>query len=375
MIQKAVKEPFMPGIIAHSKIFFDSLNQIKKNSDHSPFCRSLEVLFSSEKFLRAGLFGSLGPDIFDYTLIKKNRGFFGSDMTSLLHSALLEKSISFMIKRIVNCADFNNEWAAVQRAYLYGYVSHIITDAVFHPFVFYWAGFPDRVQKEEVYYYREQYLLFEYNMDLFFAYLHENRTYNFDINHILPMNKNKSRIRVLEPAIVHLLLETIDNIIPQALPKFFWKRNAKSSSDNYSGFGIIDIMPHLIKFNYSLKRNSSENLNRFLNIVKQWRIFFPDLTVRYPEPKKINRHVLNLHRERWVYPAGKTGIHYESVEDLYKIAREKIAQLLEKMESLLYSENKDTDRIIREVLIDAYTGETGKGPGDLKIKNPVRIRN
>jgi hypothetical protein len=212
-------------------------------------------------------------------------------------------------------------------------------------------------------------------MDLFFAYLHENRTYDFNINHILPMNKNKAGIKVLEPSIVCLLLEMIENIIPNVLPKLIWKRNTKSSLDNYPGFGIIDIVPHLIKFNYSFKRNPNENLKKLMNIVKQRRIFFPDLTVRYPEPKKINRHVLNLHRERWVYPAGKSGIHYESVEDLYKIARDKIVQLLGKMESLLYSENKDTDQIIREIQIDAYTGEPGKGPDDLKIKNPVRIRS
>ncbi len=187
----------MPGIITHSRLFHESLASLKRVKEATPFGRSLEALFSVPERLRAGYFGSIGPDIFDYLPVTR-RDFFGTSLTMQLHSTRLTESLASLLSKTLLVGDFNNEWSATRRAYAYGYVSHLITDAVFHPFVYYWAGFPDNGSRAEIYRYREQLLLFQYNMDLFFQYHYNNQVFDFALEESLPVRPARAGAGALD---------------------------------------------------------------------------------------------------------------------------------------------------------------------------------
>ncbi len=144
-----VKEREMPGIITHSKVFLEALKYARKKKPSSFSLRSIDILFGNDLFLKAGLFGCLGPDIFNYIPWTGHRDFYGSPISYVLHSSRLEKSLLFLIQKALLIKDPNNEWNAIRRAYLNGYVSHVITDAVFHPSMFYWTGFPETRDKRQ----------------------------------------------------------------------------------------------------------------------------------------------------------------------------------------------------------------------------------
>jgi len=109
----------------------------------------------------------------------------------------------------------------------------------------------------------------------------------------------------------------------------------------------------------------------FLSDIRRRKIFFSDFIVRYPAKQKLNKHVLNLHRERWEYPAKKTGFNYESVDTLLQQSCERIVSAWEKIETCLYG--KIDPGALEEFKINAYTGKENAGYYNMKIKNPVRL--
>ncbi|HOW84286.1 MAG TPA: hypothetical protein PK573_17110, partial [Spirochaetota bacterium] len=137
--------------------------------------------------------------------------------------------------------------------------------------------------------------------------------------------------------------------------------------------GLIDLLPYLIAGAYGIKRTGSATVRKLMDRMRIRRRFFPDYVTRYPDPRRMNRHALNLHRERWFHPLGSPGLHYESVEDLFKIARDRTVAAWERMESILYTGQADIPAIIAEFIPDPYTGESGSGPAGLKIKKPLRM--
>ena len=56
----------MPGIITHFKILKESIRFLSKRSKKTFLLRSIESLLNNEEHFKAALFGSLGPNIFDY---------------------------------------------------------------------------------------------------------------------------------------------------------------------------------------------------------------------------------------------------------------------------------------------------------------------
>ncbi len=363
----------MPGIITHSKIFFEALKHVRKKKDYTSCNRSIEILFSNAEFLRAAFFGSLGPDVFNYLPFIKERGFFGTPISAFLHSDGIEPAISSLMEQVLMVDDHNNEWAATRRAYLYGYAAHLVTDAVFHPFIFYWTGFPDTREKKNVDYYREQYLLFSYNMDIFFQYFHEPQPFDLVLEEMFPVKKYRRRPQMLHPAIKDLLLETLRDVFPSSGQGTVIRREL-DRRHKAAGFGMMDFLPHTIPRVFGYKRSSNYRLKAIQDKLRRKRIISPDYVTRYPDPKRLNRHVLNLHRERWFYPAGSAGLHYESVEDLFKIALGRVINVWKKLEATLYVSPVDLSSLHNELRIDAFTGEPGKNRYSMHVKNPHRLR-
>jgi len=359
----------MPGLITHAKLFRESVLSLSRRKEISPYTRSLEILFHNKYFLQYGYFGVIGPNLFDYLPFQR-RGFLGPELTEFLHSRGLKATLQNMAKKTLIASDYNNEWNATRRAFLYGYVSHIIADSMFHPFVFYWSGFPDTSMKKEVYSQRQQFLLFQYNMDLFFEYFHGGEPYPFSIKDLLPLKRTHGRLITLDNSVKSLLLEMLRETYPaiNALP---FLKNACIPVKN--GFTSLDALPYIILYSHGLKRKRSTMLAKILKMAQRYKLCYPDYITEYPDPRRINRHVLNLHRERWYYPAGKSGLNYESVEDLFRLTRDRIVDAWDKMEAILFTGKKNITPLLDELGIDAYTGEPGKYSHKMKIKNPVRL--
>ena len=363
----------MPALLTHSKLLYDSIRYLKRKKDCTPCTRSLDTIFKTPNFMRAAYFGALGPDIFEYLPVSRHNNHYGLHLTRYLHSEGLRVSLSSMLKRSILSHDSHMEWTTIQRSYLYGYLSHLIADSIFHPFVFYWAGFPQDGSSPDTYHHREQYLLFEYNMDLFFQYHHEKGYADFDINNALPLKRLSRGPIILDPAVKTFLLETISEIYPQLSKKRLLSSLIGIGQSPYH-FRALDLLPFIIKYFYTAKRNDSRRPHSLVSFLRRKGIFSPDCLLRYPSPKRMNRHVLNLHRERWFYPAGAGGLHYESVEDLYKTARDKIVETWERIEAHVYERSGDFSPILDDLSIDAYTGERAKTPETMRISNPVRLR-
>ncbi len=363
----------MPGIITHSRLVSESLTYLRRKKDFTPYTRSVEILFNNKSFFKNALFGSLGPNIFEYVPFQQ-KGFFGTEITDFLHSQGLKASITYMMEQTLMSGDHTTEWASTRRAFLYGYVSHIIADSVFHPFIFYWSGFPESGLKKEINLQREQYVLFAYNLDLFFEYFYGGEVYKFQIDDILPLKAYNGRFAILENSIKDLIMDMISTVYPDVRERIFFKNVCKMINDGHNRFTALDSIPYIIRFCFRYKRSRNTRLTKLFEKIQRKGIIYPDYTAHYPEPRRINRHVLNLHRERWYYPAGKKGLNYESVEDLFKTARDKIIDIWEKMEKQLYVSKPDLTALIREISIDSYTGEYGKYPHSMNIKNPVRLR-
>src|SRR3990172_2364946 len=276
-----------------------------------------------------------------------------------------------MIKKIYSYKDKNNEWAALQRAYLYGFISHIISDSIFHPFIFYYSGFPATNSKTEIHHYREQNLLFQYNVDNYFQY-HDEKTahYGFNLDEMLPVRKKRLLYR-LNHAIKYLLFESIKESYPEMYSRINPLDKKKSGSASPETVGCLDLIPSLIKLTYWAKRNDNKRLSRLTKAMLKKDILFSDFIVQYPQNKKYDKNILNKHGERWENPAGKPGLHYESVNNLLTASSERTVELWEKIESSLYT--KENLRVMDEFKINDYTGDAKLTYRDMKIKRPIRL--
>jgi hypothetical protein len=364
----------MPSIITHFKLIAESRLQLQKKKDISPFTRTLESLFSEPEFLGAAFLGSLGPDIFDYLSLARTRDYLGTPGSSYLHSRGVAASLSYLSDLTLKITDFTTEWAAMQRAYFYGYVSHLITDQIFNPFMFYWTGFPRPGSSRTPAYYREQLLLFEYNLDNYFQYYHDQSESYTLITDCLSKTSVRDGFNKLMPPLYALIAGI------NTLPTTGNDRSIFSSPGPLGGlqqkiFSVLlqQLVP-LIGTIHKFKTNRSPVRSRILK--SRWirKILSPDFTTLYPEPRRLNKHILNLHRERWYYPAGGSGLHYESVEDLIKLAREKIVVVWELLDSYLFGHGPKLETILQDVKLDCYTGERAKGPELMTVCNEYRIR-
>lgn len=361
----------MPGLVTHSRLLKESIILLSKKEKKTYLLRSIETLFSTPMHLTAGLFGSIGPNIFDYIPLRTKRNYYGNEISFFIHNGGSDKLVQSMIKKIYSYPDKNNEWSSIQRAYLYGFISHIVTDSMFHPFIFYYSGFPDNYIKKEIYNFREQNLLFQYHLDNFFQY-HDEKAgdFNFNIDEMLPVKKMRFLYKI-DNSIKTFIHESLHNSYPMLFEKIILLNGKKSKTDIDIPLSYLDIVPYLIKFSYWLKRNNNRRLINIMRNIRLNKIFFSDFIIPYPLNKKYNKNILNTHRERWDNPVGKPGLHYESIQNLLVNSCEKTIELWEKIESCIFmSENSS---VFDDLSINAYTGDNKLTYHDMKIKRPIRL--
>jgi hypothetical protein len=276
-----------------------------------------------------------------------------------------------MISKIYSYADKNTEWAAQQRAYLYGYISHIVADAVFHPYIFYYSGFPTAYNKKEISYFREQNLLFQYNIDNYYLYYDEKSDdFKFSLDEMLPVARGQILDKVIKP-LKAFILDAFEEAYPEIFDQLFWIKPKTEEDKNYLGFGYLDLIPSMIKFTYWLKRHAGHRLVKLIKNIRRRNLFYSDFIIRYPEKKETNRNILNLHKERWHHPAGKSGLHYESINNLLVQSSERIVELWQEIESCIYA--KENKKVLDKLRLNAYTGDDKLRYTDLKIKSPIRL--
>lgn len=367
----------MPGIITHAVAFFESLEHLKRKKQQSFKTRSIEALFGSEEHLRAGLFGTLGPNIFDYNPFRRARRPYGSILSFLLHNDGASTVAGKMLDRIIAMHDFNNEWASTQRAYFYGYISHLICDTIFHPFVFYFSGFPKNMKDpspKEVIFFREQNLMFQYNLDGYFEHFFKDRRFHLDLNAFFP-NTGKGFFTRLSPAVKEFVLGSIEEAFPNKIRRLIFKSGPGNDRRFSESFGFLDLCPKIISLVYAVKRAKTDSrIVRVIREIRRRKLVYSDFFVLYPPPRKINKHLANLHRDRWRSPSGTPGWRYESVEDLLHQVCAATTETWEKVEGILYGEKKNYQHITRRLSANPLTGEIATPYEKLKVYEAVTVR-
>ncbi len=363
----------MPGLITHNRVFFEAINLLKKKDQNSIHNKSIEALFLTKTFLKAGLFGTIGPDIFNFfPFFKKN--YSGCSQISFdLHSV---KSSEFLNKIFALLSDHkykNNEWYDILRAYFYGLISHYIADSIFHPFIYYWSGFPLTRTKKELLYFREQHILFENNIDMFFLLNNDiayNKKFEFISEDMLPIDDN-GKSRSFEPSIIALLSDSIKTLNPELHKRFKFLMNKNDS--NVIINEVFKLTPFLFRLSYKMKKSRGRGFIRFLDYLRKKNLIWFNSLIYYSPVAKINTHVLNLHKERWFHPAGTSGLHYESINDLLLLSGKQTISLWQKIEDVLYLHPEKLQQIAGEFRFDAYTGLREKDFNSMHLQKPNRL--
>jgi len=361
----------MPGYYTHQRIFRDALKQLTDKKRMTPAAASAAALLRSEEYKRAALFGLVGPNIFDYIPRRNRKLIMGHELSFLLHNGKAFDQVHAMLDHLYEFSDKSSYWAAMQRAYFLGYASHLVADAVFHPFMFYWSGFPDSVSRKETTYYREQNLLFQYNMDNYFLYRDERKD---DLvtapEKILPLKHRKGRY-TLHPAIKDFILRSIYHSLPDYTSMVMRVKDPERIERFDSLYSWLDVLPRIWVKTSRLQRKLDGRAARFLKDVRMKKLFYSDFIIQYPQPRALNADALNFHRDRWNYPAGKPGFLYESAEDLLRRAVDETIAVWEAVEAANFDPSK---RNYPEILqANCYTGVKDTAYQDMKLKSPIRI--
>ncbi len=361
----------MPGIYTHNYIFRRCVENVLKNRNRSYINRSIETLYSTPEHFKAGLFGAIGPNIFDYMHPFGRGNSYGSEISYSLHDRSCMTYLQHMTDIVMKNRDSRNEWSAVQRGYLYGYISHIISDAVLHPYIFYSSGFPDRMQRDEIRYWRRRNLRFQYNIDNYFLYRDESGAAINSVTEMIPVYSRRGRKAVWAP-VKYLILESLRRENEALLIKSFPDLKGRRIDGDTGHVKNFDRIAAAIPLCYRIKR--TENI-RWINLIDRLAdnsLTYSDFFIRYPLPKRVDDDALNTHQGRWQYPAHQRGFRYESIFHLIKFSIEQIVSVWELMEPSIY-EAKELD-MNRIVGTSSYTGEKDVFFEEMKIKDPVRLK-
>ncbi len=360
----------MPGVYTHNVIFRSALDLVSKSKTRTYLNRSIETLFSSPDHMKAGLFGAMGPNIFDYSEFISRGSVYGNDISFYLHDTGSPSFLAAMIETVSRCRDSRNEWASVQRAYLMGYVSHLISDAMVHPYVFYHSGFPSAYSRKEIEYYREANLFFQYNIDNYFIFKDENsKELDLNVEDMLPVYYERRR-EYLWPSIKVLLLSTLKKDNPDLFSEYF--KNIGVIDGDIGWIRGVDNIPQRIRLSVRMKRTEDQRKKRLIQKLKDSAPVYSDFLVPFPPSKRVDEDALNLHQGRWQYPADRRGFRYDSVLHIIKASVEAIAETWIELESMVFGKDKfDLSEILQ---LNCYTGETGVSYRDMKIKDPVKLR-
>lgn len=361
----------MPGIYTHNYIFRKSVENILKTRNRSYISRSIETLYSTPEHFKAGLFGAIGPNIFDYMNIRQKDESYAHEITFALHDKGCIPFLQQMTGIVMNNRDSRNEWSTVQRAYLLGYLSHVIADSILHPYIFYSSGFPDKMEMRQISYYRKMNLRFQYNIDNYFLYRDDSGPVIKYVDEMIPVNIVKGK-RIIWPSIKYLILESLKRGDEPLFSKHFADIKQKKIDGDTGKVKYFDRIPSGISLSYKIKRTENQRWINAIDKLCENPLTYSDFFVRYPSPKRVDEDALNIHQGRWQYPATQRGFRYESVIHLVRIAIEQVVRIWELAETAVY-ENKSS--YLDELdFSSAYTGEKGVFFDEMKIKDPVKLK-
>jgi hypothetical protein len=319
--------------------------------------------------LKAAMFGAIGPDIFDSLPGFRDRNNIPG-LSFKLHNNELQLFLRTMLTNVFNSSDRINEWQSQQRAYLYGYVSHIISDSLINPFVFYFSGYKGRADDAKAArFYRERFLLFQYTVDAYYRYHHDDSAnFNFRMDDMLPCNGRV--IPRLAGSVSALILGAFQESYPDIYSKLKFQKMNNLRNDR--PLSIFDFSPFFINALYKLKMSGNRRLIRAVSEARRKNFLTSDIFVMYPRRGYINRNILNLHRGKWQNPAGVPGFRYDSINNLVALACEKTVDLWTRLESCHFS-GALPEKIMEDCLLNAYTGSREKSFSDMAIRHPARI--
>ncbi|MFA5126590.1 MAG: zinc dependent phospholipase C family protein [Patescibacteria group bacterium] len=111
-----------------------------KEGTHQYIAKKVQTLFIP-KNLDTYLYGSLAPDIFFFDFIKK------PTVSNRLHGKDGESTDQIFLTAGELWPKLDKADRVILADFLAGYLTHVITDRVFHPWVIYWSGGPAEEKK------------------------------------------------------------------------------------------------------------------------------------------------------------------------------------------------------------------------------------
>lgn len=362
----------MPGIYTHNYIFRKSFENVVKSSGKSYLMKSIALLLSSPDHKKAGLLGAIGPNIFDYIHPFKKGKIYGHHISFYLHDRGYSSFIDKMIDVIMESGDSRNEWTSVRRAYLLGYISHIIADSLVHPYVFYSSGFPENSSSDKIRFFRRSNLRFQYNIDNWFIYRDGTFTpAELDVSAMVPSMRRNSERGIWIP-VRSLLLESLKRDNQEMFISEFKSIENCRIDGSLEKSTPVDRVLRNIPLCYKMKRTTDERKMKLFDRFNEGSLTYSDFFVRYPLPKRVDDDALNIHQSRWQYPALQRGFRYDSVLHLIRDAVDKTVAAWETIESMIYSGKRPS--IEKLGILNAYTGEKDAYYADMKIKDPVKLK-
>jgi len=361
----------MPGIYTHNYIFRKAFENIAKNKNRFFLNKTLEALFSTREYFKAGLFGAIGPNVFDYMEIIRKGNRYCHEISFALHDKNSKTYLQHMINIATGNKDTRSEWASLQRAYLLGYISHLISDAFIHPYIFFSSSFPATMQRDEIHYHRIRNLRFQYNIDNYFLYRDEAGQIINSIDEMLPIYTMKNK-KIVWPAIKYLILESLKRDNESLFKKYFKDIKDKKIDGDIIYVRNFDKIPKRILDCYKIKRTDNQKQINIIDRLCNNKLIYSDFLIRYPAAKRVDEDAMNIHQGRWQYPALQRGFKYESVLHLVKSSIDQITKIWENFIQADY-DNKPFE--IDEILsLNLYTGENDVFFKDMKTKDPVKLK-
>ena len=361
----------MPGIYTHNYIFRKAVENAVKSKNRQFVSKTIEVLFSTPEYFQAGLFGAIGPNIFDYMEIVRKGSRYCNEIAFALHNKNYKTYLQHMINIVLSNKDMGSEWTSLQRGYLLGYISHLIADSVVHPYIFFSSSFPSTMGRDEIHFCKIKNLRFQYNIDNYFLYRDESGDVINSIDKMLPLYTVKNK-KIVWPAIKYLILESLKRDNESLFKKYFRDIKDKKMDGDIVYVKNFDKIPNMILKCYKMKRTDNPKWINAIDKLCDNKLVYSDFFIRYPAAKRVDEDAMNIHQGRWQYPALQRGFRYESVLQLIKSS---IDQITKTWESFIHAAYDNKPFEINDVLsLNPYTGENDVFFEDMKIKDPVKLK-
>jgi hypothetical protein len=289
--------------------------------------------------------------------------------------ALHDKNSKTYLQHLINIAtsnkDVRSEWSYLQKGYLLGYISHLISDSIIHPYIFFSSSFPSTMGRDEIHYHRIRNLRFQYNIDNYFLYRDEAGAIINSIDEMFPLCTVKNK-KVVWPAIKYLILESLRRDNESLFKKYFKDIKDKKIDGDIVYVKNFDKIPKMILDCYKIKRTDNLRWIKIIDRLCSNKFLYSDFFIRYPAAKRIDEDAMNIHQGRWQYPALQKGFRYESVLHL---VRSSIDQTTKIWESFLQAAYNNKPFEINEILsLNPYTGENDVFFEDMKVKDPIKLK-